>query len=1202
MSKAKAKTWIRAGMFAMVATVLFGAGGPGCAPDEAPSGVRRATKYDGGPTIVFDLARKPTPEIPLPNDVATWPDPTSRTGRRINASLIAATLVERHAREQFSKLEGWGTYAPISIPFDKPLDTEDIKQRHANDDYDFKDDTVYLVNLKTGVPVPLDIGAGNNPQTLRSLDRYWANDQAKTESNLLLETREEDLNGNGILDPGEDTDFDGVLDHPNFPGGIRPPNGVDGLFTFYESETNSLLVRPMLPLEEMTEYAVVVTDRLHGSDPKHTPIQSPFEYIHHPTQRMAVERLAAKMEQKPEYYGFTGSPLDHVQFVFTFTTQPTVTDMFAMRDGVWGQGKLAWMAAEYPPVMTLLKASGRVEPEDPDPAGWVSSRPACTEQGEKTRFIAKFTPTMKDTLKDVIDQVFNLKGASSARLLDSFDNVAYIAVGKMKVPWLLGDVKNVDPEATIELDPATGQIPHSTDEVTFFIVVPKTTATHKPPFPVTFYGHGYTGNFAEGLGFAGEVARHGVATVALNAPGHGVELSDGEQTLAKALFGGGCLTPFARAFGPGRIRNLNGDKDDSGNPILKDESGRDYWTAYMFHTRDMVRQAVVEQMMVTRMLKSFDGKLKMDWDGDGKADEIAGDFDGDGTVDIGGPETPIYAWGESLGGILSGVHGGVDPNITAAAPTAGGGALTDIGIRSFQGGVVEAVTLRWMAPIVVNVPAEARLDRKKDAKGNDVRNPDGTVIFDATQKRTACKAGEQSLRFIVPDLNRVGEVEFACVPNDQLKEGVDVLVHNTTNDEVRCAQVTFANADYAGGSTPDKIPPSPGFRVHIPSSIRDGMIVSLWKPAPGKKQAMKSYGKTCEVDDGATMITQIDKWVAPPPDYDGRTCIGEDGKPTKDSCVRFQTMQFQEGSKLVSPAEGFGLRRQTPELRKLMQLAQIVCDPADPITFAPYYYLKQRLDPFGKPAPKTALLQISTIGDMNVPVNAGIAAGRVSGAIPFLRPDNVAAADYPDYVVPAALLAKLGNQTPNQVLLANHAIEGISRLGRHPAGGSCQDNFDPNAFWPPDAEEPARIKCNGSTTLDKKTCDNALFDVDSLSDGALPYDMQALTKEPLRLARIATPATAADLDSIWAPRLKPNTAPSKPLGAVLTAYIVPQGVHGFDPPDPCKKWDDGMYLTHILAHFFKSGGTDLYYLSHWDTHKCAAVTNPASKDACNWGD
>src|SRR5206468_3014503 len=102
-----------------------------------------------------------------------------------------------------------------------------------------------------------------------------------------------------------------------------------------------------------------------------------------------------------------------------------------------------------------------------------------------------------------------------------------------------------------------------------------------------------------------------------------------------------------------------------------------------------------------------------DIDGDGKA-EVAGDFDGDGTPDIGGPAASYSTWGESLGGILSGIHGAVDAAVTTAVPGSGGGSLADIGIRSFQGGVPAAVMLRLWGPLLVSMPASERPACKAD--------------------------------------------------------------------------------------------------------------------------------------------------------------------------------------------------------------------------------------------------------------------------------------------------------------------------------------------------------------------------------------------------------------------------------------------------------------------------------------------------------
>ena len=48
---------------------------------------------------------------------------------------------------------------------------------------------------------------------------------------------------------------------------------------------------------------------------------------------------------------------------------------------------------------------------------------------------------------------------------------------------------------------------------------------------------------------------------------------------------------------------------------------------------------------------------------------------------------------------MSTILGGLEPEITAIAPIAGGGGLGNIGSRSMQGGVREAVILRIMAPV-----------------------------------------------------------------------------------------------------------------------------------------------------------------------------------------------------------------------------------------------------------------------------------------------------------------------------------------------------------------------------------------------------------------------------------------------------------------------------------------------------------------------
>ena len=249
---------VRIPWFALAtATVALGA----CAVDTIPS-VLQATPPGSGPGVVFDLFHQPLPDIPQPNDIATFADPTSRTGRRIDASLLASTNFEQTARAQLDEMEGWGTTAPITVRFTAEasgapgaaaIDLEEVRLSMQANGWDLTDDAVYVVNLTTGVPALLDVGQGNFPTTIVDSTQYYPNDPHGNSNSLVEETVEE---GPGLVQsdytPSLDLDFDGVLDHPDTlgtppPGGIT---GIDDMMPWYERETDTLILRPLLPLEE----------------------------------------------------------------------------------------------------------------------------------------------------------------------------------------------------------------------------------------------------------------------------------------------------------------------------------------------------------------------------------------------------------------------------------------------------------------------------------------------------------------------------------------------------------------------------------------------------------------------------------------------------------------------------------------------------------------------------------------------------------------------------------------------------------------------------------------------------------------------------------------------------------------------------------------------------------------------------------------
>ncbi len=842
-----------------------------------------------GPRIVWDLGVRPLPTVPLPNDIATSPDPDSPTGLRINASLVAPTSYEARLREGFSEMDGWGTYMPLTVSFDEDLDQDNLIRRMRNDDHAFPDDAVYLVNLRTGVPVPLDMGDGNIVYTARNRDGYYPNDPRGGQSNLLLETVDEDVNRNGVMDPGEDTNFDGVLNR----AAVWPPrsDANDNLTTWWEPDSRTLILRPLLPLDERTRYAVVITNRLTGGGGR--AVRSPFPTVAHPTQAQHLEALDAIVRARANYYGNlayrprAGDTDDtgRVVFAWTFTTETTVTDMLEMRRGLYGQGPFARLTATTPDLRIAEANTGA----------------ACDPSQRERRFIVRGRAL--ERLVQSLAENLGVSGEQRTRLLESYRYVDYVAFGTFRVPYPMGDPRDGDHHLRWNINTRTGRIEHlGTDTVQFALTVPKAIGNRRPPFPVMLQGHGYTGNFIDALGFGPNLAAQGIAVMGINGPGHGLVLEGTQRTVVEGLLRGLCLSGLSEPLFDTRARDLNGD----GIP----DSGADYWTSYVFHTRDQVRQLVLDHMQLIRALRGFDGRAVTpdDLNGDGRPGDLAGDFNGDGIVDIGGPDNSYFASGGSLGGIMAMVLGSADASVRAAAPISGGGGLTDIGIRSTQGGIKEAVILRVMGPLVLGLPARDY----------------GPTRDTPPRTRTSCAASQVSLRFFVPDLNDTGELEFACadlreepgspdIPGGAapptIFPGDDVLVSNLRTGDIRCARTG----------------PDGRFRIGIASNRNDPLAITILRGG-----AVTDFG-TCAIPETARVRSTVSTMRV----VEGDCTQGCGHIPPNctagDMCRRWG----ERGAPLRSPAEGMGLRRQTPQLRRFLLLAQAALDPADPLSFAP---------------------------------------------------------------------------------------------------------------------------------------------------------------------------------------------------------------------------------------------------------------------------
>ncbi|MCP4495841.1 MAG: hypothetical protein GY825_03565, partial [Phycisphaeraceae bacterium] len=241
-------------------------------------------------------------------------------------------------------------------------------------------------------------------------------------------------------------------------------------------------------------------------------------------------------------------------------------------------------------------------------------------------------------------------------------------------------------------------------------------------------------------------ARHGLATLAIDNPGHGLSLSDEDKDQARTVLSAFGIGPFIEAAFTDRSFDQNGDGVT--------DSGADYWDFYLFHTRDNVRQTALDYMQLIRILRGFDGERSFgfDLDGDGE-NELAGDFDGDGEIDVGG-DAAFTMSGGSLGGIMSMLMAGIEPEIKAIAPVVGGGGLGFVARRSFNSSVRRAVIMRTFGPLYV---------------GN-------------------IEDGSMTVRTVVPDINE-RPPEFPLGKVDGVEPGDTMVVRNLRSEEQECGHV-----------------------------------------------------------------------------------------------------------------------------------------------------------------------------------------------------------------------------------------------------------------------------------------------------------------------------------------------------------------------------------------------------------------------------
>ena len=502
---------------------------------------------------------------------------------------------------------------------------------------------------------------------------------------------------------------------------------------------------------------------------------------------------------------------------------------------------------------------------------------------------------------------------------------------------------------------------------------------------------------------AGIYARQGIALVSMDIPGHGLVLTQGEQTLLGALLKGVCFGPATTAMTTGRAIDLERRRHARlGGPHLELRTCSTRATACARRCSTACSSIASSRAGTARR------RAARTTTATATGDDLAGDFNGDGVVDFGGPAwppTPRRA-ARSAGSVAE-IHGAIDPTFNAGtAPVSGAGASST-----------------W--PCGSNAHARPR-HGGGHRSAHRRRCPRPRVPPTTTRRCTQCTGKQMSVRWVVNNLLDSTEVEIACLDPVRARVEHDGRRARTTARSTCTARARCPAARSACRS-PRRSATASTSQVYAGADAVDSYATCNVQGSPRALARHRHLGAAGH---------DRSREVADPSD----TCAAAGGSGT--DCQQFWATFYPVGSQLVAPQEGLGYTRQSPDFRKLMNLAQAALDPADPVNFAKLFMLAPAPDWNGKPTGPRPILDVHTVGDYLVPTATGMTFSRAAGLLPFLPPSAAdTLPEYADYATPEALYQAWGGRSPDRVMIDDFETEGLSRLKRTPLPAGCGINY-----------------------------------------------------------------------------------------------------------------------------------------------------------------
>jgi hypothetical protein len=351
------------------------------------------------------------------------------------------------------------------------------------------------------------------------------------------------------------------------------------------------------------------------------------------------------------------------------------------------------------------------------------------------------------------------------------------------------------------------------------------------------------------------------------------------------------------------------------------------------------------------------------------------------------------------------------------------------------------------------------------------------------------------------ELNDLADIPIATL--DDVMVGDTMLVENLENGEIACAYVLpdedpdHGQAFGSSGGPPDYADGVMGrARVSLASDLGDRTVIRFYR--------------------GDVLVTGTSECELVP-DVEPRHVIDEYEQPMvmDPTTMEMVPMTFEgipiPGGELRAFAEGFGLERNTPSLRRFMSLAQMVVDPTDPGVLARYLAAEPFTYPNKGDTTGARFLIVTSVGDMNVPASTGVTIGRAAGVIDFLNPD-------PRYAKPV-----------NQVLIDTYTAEAVNKLARFPYQGPI-------------------VNDNVHRLLGLDESNGAHYDIENFGDGNDVWGPGAPWNNGMDyLPRLDPPLRIAVEEDMWGNDLGGMSGASFP-------YPVPQGQHGFALPGEMTDW------------------------------------------------